>query len=155
MNTYDDAKKAPAAIKGTQCGENRYDMNTKVLEFYLTPNCSIWIEAVEIIESNLRLNWTVEEFNINGGVKTFKRDLAEQLAVKETFIAVTDVRKGSVIIDFRIIPAEEDTSLLSRGGLNNVKKDLNQKISTQKLWVGAPILNATVRGVSAQINDVN
>jgi len=68
------------------------------------------------------------------------------LDVKETFITVTDVRRGSVIVDFQILPAEEDSTLTKKGGLQSVKKDLNYKIENQKLWLGAPILNATVRG---------
>jgi len=44
-------------IKGDKgCGENTFDPVQKLLEFYLTPNCSIWIEAVEVIEANLRLD---------------------------------------------------------------------------------------------------
>ena len=100
MSPYDDKRRQAAAINGTGCGENSYDPVEKVLEFYLTPNCSLWIEAVDIIEANLRLNQSLETFNSNGGVKTFKRDLAEQLEVKETFITVMNVRRGSVIIDF-------------------------------------------------------
>ena len=146
MNTYDEKKKVVAPIIGTFCGENTFDPVEKVLEFYMTPNCSIWIEPVEIIEANLRLNQSLEVFNSNGGVQTFKRDLSEQLEVKETFITVTDVRRGSVIIDFQILPAEEDKTLTQKGGLQSVKKDLNYKIENQKLWLGAPILNAVVRG---------
>ena len=56
-------------IMGNKCGENRYEEN--MLEFYLTPNCSVWIENVDIIKANLRLNWTLKAFNDKGGVNTF------------------------------------------------------------------------------------
>ena len=56
MNPYDEKKKVVAPINGTFCGENSFDPVEKVLEFYMTPNCSIWIESVEVIEANLRLD---------------------------------------------------------------------------------------------------
>ena len=59
-----------------------------------------------------------------------------------------NVRRGSVIIDFQILPAEEDATLVKKGGLNTIKKDLNYKIENQKIWLGAPIMNATVKGQS-------
>jgi hypothetical protein len=68
MNPYDEVLKKPAQIQGTTCGENRYDQVEKTLQFYLTPNCSIWIEGVDVIQTNLRLNWTIEAFEENGGV---------------------------------------------------------------------------------------
>lgn len=77
MNPYDEKKKQVAPINGTRCGENSFDPIERVLEFLLTPNCSIWIEPVDSIEANLRLNQSLETFNANGGVKTFKRDLSE------------------------------------------------------------------------------
>lgn len=48
--------------------------------------------------------------------------------MKETFITVMSVRRGSVIIDFQILPAEEDTAIIKKGGLSTIKNDLNNKI---------------------------
>ena len=58
------------------------------------------------------------------------------------------MREGSVIVDFQIVQAEEDPTFLKKGGLSQVKNTLYQKIETQNLWLGAPILNATVVGRS-------
>ena len=68
MNPYDDEKKQAAPINGSFCGENSFDPKQKTLLFYLTPNCSIWIEPVEFIDANLRLNQTLEDFNSKGGI---------------------------------------------------------------------------------------
>ena len=114
----------------------------------MTPNCSIWIEGVDVIQTNIRLNWTLSGFKENGGTNKFKENLADSLGIKQTFIQILSVREGSVIVDFQIVQAEEDSTFQKKGGLSQVKNDLYQKIETQKLWLGAPILNATVVGRS-------
>lgn len=70
-NPRDDTTMMQTPITGKNCGENRYDSVASMLEFYLTPNCSVWIEGVDLIQSNLRLNWTLKGFKENGGVNTF------------------------------------------------------------------------------------
>ena len=62
-NAFDDVKKVQTPIKGVNCGENRYESETNTLEFFMTPNCSIWIEGVEVIQTNIRLNWTLKAFS--------------------------------------------------------------------------------------------
>ena len=114
----------------------------------MTPNCSIWIEGVDVIQTNVRLNWTLNGFKQNGGTNKFKENLADSLGIQQTFIQILSVREGSVIVDFQIVQAEEDPTFLKQGGLSQVKNNLYQKIETQKLWLGAPILNATVVGRS-------
>jgi hypothetical protein len=84
----------------------------------MTPNCSIWIEGVDVIQTNVRLNWTLNGFKENGGTNKFKENLAESLGIKQTFIQILSVREGSVIVDFQIVQAEEDPSFLKSGGLS-------------------------------------
>ena len=84
----------------------------------MTPNCSIWIEGVDVIQTNVRLNWTLNGFKQNGGTNKFKENLADSLGIKQTFIQILSVREGSVIVDFQIVQAEEDPSFLKSGGLS-------------------------------------
>ena len=42
----------------------------------MTPNCSIWIEGVDVIQTNVRLNWTLNSFYKEGGVSNFRKNLA-------------------------------------------------------------------------------
>jgi hypothetical protein len=96
----------------------------------MTPNCSIWIEGVDVIQTNVRLNWTLNGFKQNGGTNKFKENLADSLGIKQTFIQILSVREGSVIVDFQIVQAEEDPTFLKQGGLSQVKNNLYQKIET-------------------------
>jgi hypothetical protein len=48
-NAFDETKKTQTPIKGLYCGENRYESDINTLEFFMTPNCSIWIEGVDVI----------------------------------------------------------------------------------------------------------
>lgn len=75
-------------------------MTTNILEFFITPNCTIWIEAVNVIMTNVRMNWTLNSFYKNGGTTTFKNNLASSLDIKPTFIKILQVKQGSVIVDF-------------------------------------------------------
>ncbi len=90
----------------------------------MTPNCSIWIEGVDVIQTNVRLNWTLNGFKENGGTNRFKENLANSLGIKLTFIQILSVREGSVIVDFQIVQAEEDPAFLKSGGLSQVKNNL-------------------------------
>lgn len=99
-NTWDDVNRVQRPIKGLYCGENKFDATTNILEFYMSPNCTIWIEAVDVIQTNIRLNWTLNNFYKQGGVTTFKTNLAKSINIQPSFIRVLSVVQGSVIVDF-------------------------------------------------------
>jgi len=62
MNPWSDLEKNYAPIKRAYCGENRYLAVVNILEFYLTPHCSLKIVPRNAIMSKVRMEWTVEEF---------------------------------------------------------------------------------------------
>ncbi len=96
----------------------------------MTPNCSIWIDGVDVIQTNVRLNWTLQGFKERGGTNKFKENLADSLGINQSFIHVLSVREGSVIVDFQIVWAEEDQSFKKNGGLTAIKNTLYKKIQT-------------------------
>ena len=49
-----------------------------------------------------------------------------------------NVRRGSVIIDFQILPAEEDATLVKKGGLTTIKKDLNTRSRIRRFGLEHP-----------------
>lgn len=117
-----------------------------ILEFYITPNCTIWIESVNVILTNVRMNWTLSQFYKNGGTTVFTNNLASSLDIKPSFVKILSVKQGSVIVDFQIYKAADDKKFDQSGGLEAVKTKLYSKIQDQTIWLGAPILNATVVG---------
>jgi hypothetical protein len=88
-------------------------------------------------------------------VSTFKSNLAKSLGIKQSFIIILNVKSGSVIVDFEIKPTEDDQSFISQGGLEALKTKLEIQILTQTLWLGAPLLNATITGKSVNIREPN
>jgi len=62
----------PGPLTKTQgCGENRYVGIENFLEFYITAGCEIEVRPDDAILTNVRLEWTLNEFYDDGGVTTF------------------------------------------------------------------------------------
>jgi len=53
------------------CGENRYIGVENWLEFIITPYCLIEVKPVDAIMSNVRMQWTMDEFYAQGGTTSF------------------------------------------------------------------------------------
>jgi hypothetical protein len=66
-------------VKG--CGENRYDGSNNVLEFMITPDCKIEIRPIDAIVSNVRMEWTLDEFYGAGGVTSFVDRVSAALGI--------------------------------------------------------------------------
>jgi hypothetical protein len=99
-NEWDTRIQAPAEIKEAFCGENRYVGVVNILEFYLTRDCTVFIEPIDSIQTSIRLNWTMSSFFASGGTTTFADRVAASLGIKPSNIKVVSVYEGSVIIDF-------------------------------------------------------
>ena len=99
-NAWDTSIQAPAEIKGSFCGENRYVGVVNILEFFLTRGCTVFIEPIDSIQSSVRMNWTMSQFFADGGTTTFADRVAASLGIKPANIKVVSVYQGSVIVDF-------------------------------------------------------
>lgn len=102
-NAWDSSIQAPGLIKGSKggyCGENRYVGVSNTLEFYLTKNCTIFIEPIDSIQASVRMNWTMKEFFSDGGTTKFVDRVAASLGIRAANIKVVSVYMGSVVVDF-------------------------------------------------------
>lgn len=103
-NAWDNAIQQPGLIKGNNgCGENRYVGIINYLEFYLTKNCTIFIEPVDSIQASVRMNWTLNQFFADGGTTKFVDRVAASLGIRATNIKVVSVYTGSVVVDFQVV----------------------------------------------------
>lgn len=65
---WDDVTETWAVPKGTHCGENRYLGVENRLEFWIEPECTLYVRHRDAIMLAIRLEWTVKEFYEDGGV---------------------------------------------------------------------------------------
>lgn len=87
----------------SRCGDNRYLGVDNILEFYITPDCDVFIKPMNSIQLGVRLDFTFDTFFEQGGVTSFVDNMAAVLGIHKADIKVVSVYEGSVIIDFEII----------------------------------------------------
>lgn len=136
----------PMMIRGARggyCGENRYVGVINILDFYLTPGCSIFIEPIDSIQASVRMNWTFSGFFASGGTTKFMDRVAASLGIKPANIKIVSVYEGSVVVDFTVIEDSSKT-LAKSGGMDTIQNTLSSKLSDKSIDLGAPILNAQV-----------
>ena len=100
---------APDYLKKIKCGENRFVGVENYLEFYITNGCEIRIEPRNVIMTKVRMEWTMDEFYASGGVTRFVDRMAASLGIPAYRIKTVAVYEGSVIVDFTIEAAEDET----------------------------------------------
>ena len=137
-NAWDDSLLAAGELTGRRgCGENRYIGGENILEFYLTPECTIEIRNRDIIlASKIRMDWTMEEFFADGGSSMFIDRLSNILGIKPKDIKIAGISYGSIIIEFTIVSDEDDVEALT-----TVKTLLDEILSSNTTALGAPILD--------------
>lgn len=74
-----------------------------ILEFFITPDCPVFIRPMNAIQLGVRLDFTFDTFFEQGGVTTFIDNMAAVLGVHKADIKVVSVYEGSVIVDFEVI----------------------------------------------------
>jgi len=84
------------------CGENRFVGVTNVLEFMMTPYCLIEVKPIDKIISNVRMDWTLDEFYDSGGITSFADRVSGALGIHASQMKVVAVYKGSVVVDYEI-----------------------------------------------------
>jgi hypothetical protein len=127
------------------CGENRFVGVENYLEFILTPWCEITVKPEDAILSNVRMQWTMDEFYASGGTTSFTDRVAAALGIHASQIKVVAVYKGSVVVEYLIVPDTESDTDNSRQ-LRTITRNLNTLISENSSSFGAPILSASTDG---------
>ena len=136
MNQWSDLEKNYAPIKRAYCGENRFLAVVNILEFYITPKCSIIVTPRNAIMTKVRMEWTVEDFYAKGGTTSFVDRLAASLGIHASTIKVVGVYQGSLVVDYNIFTANDDSTALKA-----IEAKQTEQIVTGKIDLGAPVLD--------------
>jgi len=107
MNQWSDLYRNYGPVRGDFCGENRFTAQTNTLEFYLTSGCELFIEPRDAVQTNVRMEWTMDQFYMNGGTTTFVDRLAAVLGIHVSSIKVVGVYEGSLVVDYFIAQTQE------------------------------------------------
>jgi hypothetical protein len=144
---WDKQEGNQAELTGYQgCGENRYVGVVNYLEFIMTPYCLIEVKPVDAILSNVRMQWTMDEFYDQGGPTSFIDRVSASLGIHASQMKVVAVYQGSVVVEYEIEPAE-DSTVDSAQELRAIKSQLNVLIESGDPEVfGAPVLSASTNG---------
>lgn len=126
------------------CGENRYVGVQNYLEFMMTPYCLIEIKPVDAILSNVRMEWTMDEFYAAGGVTSFADRVAAALGIHASQMKVVAVYQGSLVVDYEIQP--DTSSSDSAAELRAIETNLNTLVASGDSSFGAPVLSASTNG---------
>lgn len=97
----------------------------------------------EVIECSIRLDTTLAEFESTGGQSGFISTLSTGMGIDTSFIEITDVREGSVIIDYNI---QTDANQLFT--LEELKDKQKAAFESGSLNFGTEVLDFTQGGDS-------
>ena len=132
------------------CGENRWVALKNRLEFIITPKCTIRLEYFDSIQSNVRMEWTMDEFYGAGGVTSFVDRVSAALGIHASQMKVVAVYEGSLVVDYVIEPDNSDPNTDSEAAaaqLRAIQKNLNVIVESGDADVfGATVLSAATNG---------
>lgn len=134
------------------CGENRWIAVSNQLEFIITPGCVVRLEKYDAIQSNVRMEWTMDEFYESGGPTSFIDRVCAALGIHASQMKVVAVYTGSVVVEYEIEPVvEEGTSAADQAAnLRALQNNLNTVVNSPSSGsvFGAPVLSASTGGTA-------
>jgi hypothetical protein len=78
------------------------------LEFFISGECELEIAPRDAIMTNVRMEWTMDEFFDNGGTTAFIDRLCASLGIHASTVKVVGVNAGSVLVNYEITPSEDE-----------------------------------------------
>jgi hypothetical protein len=78
------------------------------LEFYVNGECELEIAPRDAIMTEVRMEWTMNEFFDNGGTTTFIDRLCASLGIHASTVKVVGVFEGSLTVNYEITPQEDE-----------------------------------------------
>jgi len=149
---FDEKTGATALLTGYKgCGENRWVAISNQLEFILTPGCTVRLQKYDTIQSNVRMEWTMDEFYDSGGPTSFIDRVSAALGIHASQMKVVAVYTGSVVVEYEIEPEDTDDSAAQLRALQTSLTALIESDEGVSAF-GAPVLSASSGG-SAIIED--
>ena len=145
MNEWDKSINQYGEVKQRFCGENRYIGVQNILEFYVTAGCKVHIMPRNAIQTQVRMEWTIEDFYSKGGTTALVDRISSVLGIHASQIKVVSVYEGSLVLDYEINASEEDEeSGTTTDALAEVKAKQTEAFATGGIDLGAPILDVAV-----------
>lgn len=136
------------------CGQNFYNSSDMSLSFVITNQCTIRYKLQNAVKVQMHLNTNFEDFKKNNGKDDFTKKMSSFLNVNTSRVLITNLRSGSVYVDFFITPEdtnsddiEEDPTAQTAQAtpqdddlLNSLKDSLVAAVNSGSLDVGSPVL---------------
>lgn len=142
-NDWDTSISREGEIQGNKgCGENRFQGVEKQLQFYITDECLLHVQAIDLIMCNVRLQWTFSEFYAAGGTTTFADRITAALGIHASQVKVASVYEGSLVVDF-YVTADEDSEDPEEE-LENLQAELYTQLNDGAIDLGAEILEVSI-----------
>ena len=137
-------------------GCNRWFFEQNTVQFVLRKGDALVLKKVAVVQMNLEMDLTLDEFYADDGPSLFVDRLAAMLDIPSYRIRIVNVRQGSVITDVEIIEKEEylagsTTSAESKSELEALKEKLDKASYSGSL---ASALGVSVMAYSSQVNTV-
>lgn len=135
-------------VKQSFCGENRYIGVQNILEFYITVNCTLFIQPRDAIQTLVRMEWTMDEFFAGGGTTTFVDRLTASLGIHASQVKIVSVYEGSLVVNYEVEPEEGQS-------LEELEETQNEAFASGAVDLGAPILEFTARVARAETSSTD
>mmetsp|Transcript_20181 Transcript_20181/g.37625 ORF Transcript_20181/g.37625 Transcript_20181/m.37625 type:complete len:2913 (-) Transcript_20181:48-8786(-) len=131
-------------------GSNFWYFTDKKIQFVIKAGDSIELRAVDSIQLSVKMEMTTEEFFASNGVTQFIDRLAAVLGIPTYRIRVTQVKRGSTIVE-AVVEADSEgnpDAETSKEELTSLKTQLEEKVKKGTVELNAPILSMEVQVVT-------
>jgi len=134
-NDWDNTIAGYKPVTQTHCGENRYIGVSNILEFYITSGCPLWIKPRDVIQTTVRMDFTLEAFFAGGGTTNFIDRLTSSLGIHASDVKIVSVYEGSLVVNYEISTPDDDPETLLA-----LETQQNTLLSSSTVDLGAPVL---------------
>lgn len=139
------------------CGTNYYNSSDMSLQFVLTYNCTIRYKLQDAVKVAMHLNTNFDDFVKTNGKDSFRTKMSTFLKVPTSQVLITNLRSGSVYVDFFITPEDTNSDEISEDPttqtapvasssnslLEQLKNNLETAVKSGSIDVGSPVLGMT------------
>ena len=138
-------------------GCNRWFFEQNTIQFVVRKGDPLVLKKIAVVQMNLEMDMTLDEFYSDNGPTLFVDRLAAMLDIPSYRIRIVNVRQGSVITDVEIIEKEEymastTTTSESQAELKALKAKLDSAASSGSL---ASTLGVSIIAYTAEVNTVS
>jgi hypothetical protein len=111
-NAWDNNIPGYSPVMQTSCGENRYIGLQNILEFYITSGCDIEVKPRNVVQTMIRMDFTLDAFFSNGGTTNFIDRLTASLGIHASDVKIVSVYEGSLIVNYEISTSDDSPETL-------------------------------------------